>query len=55
MYKTPVIIGKYRPDRANRTLTHSGGVLLHPEGYYTGWDMAVVLELQPGIKATLAQ
>ena len=36
MYRTPVIIRKVSPDRANRNPKPSGGVLLRPEGaYYT--------------------
>ena len=34
MYRTPVIIEKISPDRANRTPTRSGGVLLRNEGAY---------------------
>ena len=32
MNRTPVIIGKINPDRANRTPTRSGGVLPRSEG-----------------------
>ena len=32
MYRMPFIIGKISPDRANRTLTRSEGVLLPTEG-----------------------
>jgi hypothetical protein len=39
MYRTPVIIRKISPDRANLTPTRSGGVLLRPEGAeYAGVD-----------------
>ena len=33
MYRTPVIIGKISPDRANKTPTHSEGVLLALKGH----------------------
>ena len=49
MYRTPVIIGKISPDRANSTPTRSGGVLLRPEGAYA------VLYIIPLITRLLAK
>ena len=47
MYRTPVIIEKISPDRANRTQTRSGGVLLRHEGAYftimTGTVLYIIL------------
>ena len=52
MYGTPVIIGKISLDRANRTSTWSGGVLLHPErACFRQWPALYIIPLITQIHA----
>ena len=53
MYRTPVIIEKISPDRANRTQTRSGGVLLRHEGAYFTIMTGKVLYIIPLITRLL--
>ena len=55
MYRTPVIIEKISPDRANRTPTRSGGVLLRHEGAYFTIMTGKVLYIIPLITRLLAK
>ena len=55
MHRTPVIIGKISPDRANRTPTRSGGVLLRPEGAFFFIMTGDVLYIIPLITRLLAK
>ena len=55
MHRTPVIIEKISPDRANRTPTHSGGVLLRHEGACFTIMTGKVLYIIPLITRLLAK
>ena len=55
MYRTPLIIGKISPDRANRTPTRSGSVLLRHEGAYFTIMTGKVLYIIPLITRLLAK